>query len=94
MPQALWLPKLKRPETFSSIPPEYEKNGDRVDFATTLSIPDGSQDVVIEAFEAYLKATPRGHFKYNKIASLLHGYKLDLGWTQPDDEEAKLIPPV
>ena len=72
--------------------PEYE-DGDRVDFATTLSIPDGSQDAVIEAFEAYLAATKRGHFKHNQIASLLHGYKLNLGWTQPDDEEADLIPP-
>ena len=53
--------------------------GDRVDFATTLSIPDGSQDAVIEAFEAYLKATKRGHFKHNQIASLLHGFKLDGG---------------
>ena len=65
-----------------------------MDFATTLSIPDGSQDAVIEAFEAYLAATKRGHFKHNQIASLLYGYKLNLAWTQPDDEEADLIPPV
>ena len=67
---------------------------DQVDFATTLNIPDGSQDVVIEAFEAYLLATRRNSPSHNKIASLLYGYKLNLGWTQPDDEEADVIPPV
>ena len=60
------------------LPADYE-DGDRVDFATTLNIPDGSQDAVIEAFEAYLKATKRGHFKHTQIASLLHGFKLNSG---------------
>ena len=49
----------------------------------SLSIPDGSQDAVIEAFEAYLAATKRGHFKHNQIASLLYGYKLNLRGRSP-----------